>query len=175
MILTKEQFITLYPYSTRYGDVYSSLAEAMEKYEITGKTRELYFLAQLAHESSRFRYIRELGNKAYFSNYDGRRDLGNLFPGDGARYKGRGWIQLTGRANYKAIGTRLGLPLVDHPEMVETPAIANLVACLFWSDRRLNEMADKNMFTAITKKINGGYNGLEDRKKELARLRAIAP
>lgn len=173
MILTSKQFYSLYPYASRHGDVYTFLAEAMAKYNISGKTRELYFLAQLAHESGRFRYIREIGSDSYFKRYDGRKDLGNIHPGDGAKYKGRGFIQLTGRANYKAIATRLGLALVDHPELAEKPAIASEIACIFWTDRKLNELADKLAFTAITKKINGGYNGLEDRKKELARLRNI--
>lgn len=163
MLLTEEQFYTLYPHAKKHGDVYNNLATAMHKYDISGRYREAYFLGQLAHECVGFRYLYELGNKAYFSRYDGRKDLGNTIPGDGYKYRGRGFIQLTGRANYRSYGAQLGLDLEGNPDLASTIPVAVQVACLYWKNKGLNELADKGNFKLITRRINGGYNGLKDR------------
>ena len=84
--------------------------------------------------------------------------------GDGQRYKGRGLIQLTGRSNYEQISKATGIDFVSSPELLKKPQYAVLSACWFWDSRRLNTLADVNDFAGITKKINGGYNGLADRQ-----------
>lgn len=130
--------------------------------------RFIHFMAQLTHESGNFRYMEEIASgKAY----EGRKDLGNIHAGDGVRYKGRGPIQLTGRANYRRYGQQLGIDLENNPEIVALPSIGLMVACKFWSDNGLNALADKDDVAAVTRRINGGTNGLEDRKKHLALLR----
>lgn len=136
-------------------------------YAINSGLRISHFLAQMAHES-RFRYMEELGNADYFTKYDGRSDLGNTQPGDGARYKGRGIIQLTGRANYRDYGRILGVDLENNPEKAATPEIAVKVACEYWKRRRINEVADADDVYGVTRRINGGLNGIEDR---IAKLR----
>ncbi len=131
--------------------------------------RFIHFMAQLTHESGNFRYMEEIASgKAY----EGRKDLGNIHAGDGVRYKGRGPIQLTGRANYRKYGQQLGIDLENNPEIVALPSMGLMVACKFWSDNNLNTLADKDDVVAVTRRINGGTNGLEDRKKHLALLRS---
>ncbi len=130
--------------------------------------RFIHFMAQLTHESGNFRYMEEIASgKAY----EGRKDLGNIHAGDGVRFKGRGPIQLTGRANYRRYGQQLGIDLENNPEIVALPSMGLMVACKFWSDNGLNALADKDDMVAVTRRINGGTNGLEDRKKHLALLR----
>lgn len=142
------------------------LNAAMREYDIDANpARETHFLAQVAHESGGFNYVREL---ATGDAYEGRQDLGNTEPGDGRRYKGRGLIQITGRANYKACGDALGMDLVGHPELLEEPTNAALSAAWFWDSRNLNELADRGDIRAITKKINGGLTGYQDRLSYLA-------
>lgn len=138
------------------------LQKAMEEFEINTYLREASFLAQIAHESGEFRWMEELASG---HAYEGRKDLGNVRPGDGKRYKGRGVIQLTGRANYQKYGKMLNLPLEEQPELAATPVVAFRVAALFWKSHGLNEMADNRRFNEITRRINGGFNGLEDRKR----------
>ncbi len=142
------------------------LNAAMREYDIDANpARETHFLAQVAHESGGFNYVREL---ATGDAYEGRQDLGNTEPGDGRRYRGRGLIQITGRANYKACGDALGLDLLGHPELLEEPTNAALSAAWFWDSRNLNELADRGDIRAITKRINGGLNGYQDRQTYLA-------
>ncbi|MFL5320255.1 MAG: glycoside hydrolase family 19 protein, partial [Myxococcaceae bacterium] len=124
------------------------------------KKRKAAFLAQLAHESGQLQWWHEFASGA---EYEGRRDLGNTHPGDGVRYKGRGPIQLTGRANYRSAGRALHLPLEAHPEMAVKPSVGFRVAVWFWTTHGLNALADKGKFTEITRRINGGFNGLSSR------------
>lgn len=145
------------------------LAEAaMIEFGITTNARAQMFLAQVLHESAGLRYFEEIASGAA---YEGRRDLGNLQRGDGVRYKGRGPIQLTGRSNYKWAAGRLGLPLEAQPALAAQHAIGWRIAGLYWQSRGLNELADRGEFLTITKRINGGFNGLADRKRYLLRLR----
>lgn len=137
------------------------LNAAMEEFDINTPLRQAAFIAQLAHESGQFRYVRELASGAA---YEGRKDLGNTKPGDGVRYRGRGLIQITGRANYASCGQALGANFIDQPELLEQPQYATKSACWFWKDRGLNELADAGEFEKITRRINGGLNGLADRK-----------
>lgn len=101
------------------------------------------------------------------------KELGNTDPGDGKRYKGRGPIQITGKANYDKYGDALGVDLVHNPEKASLPDIAFRVAGSFWKTHGLNELADHESFETITRRINGGLNGLEDRKKYYTRARKI--
>ncbi|MBR9835470.1 MAG: glycoside hydrolase family 19 protein, partial [Alphaproteobacteria bacterium] len=106
--------------------------------------------------------------------YADRMGNGSEESGDGYRYRGRGFIQLTGKDNYQKIGDRIGLDLVSNPDKVSQDVeIALRVAADFWDSRNLNKYADKDDIRAVTRRINGGYNGLEDRQKLLARARAI--
>lgn len=134
----------------------------MGEYGINTPKRQAAFIGQLAHESAGFKTMREYASgKAY----EGRKSLGNTEPGDGQRFKGRGLIQLTGRANYANYGKKLGIDLVNNPELAETPEVAMRVAAAFWDDHGLNELADRGDIRGITKRINGGQNGLADRAR----------
>ena len=141
-----------------------ALNDAMDEFGISENVeRETAFIAQIAHESGQFRYVRELASGAA---YEGRRDLGNTEAGDGVRYKGRGLIQITGRANVAACSTALfGYPskLLTEPELLEQPGYACRSAAWFWSTHGLNELADIGDFLHITRRINGGTNGYPDR------------
>ena len=136
------------------------LTEAMVRFDINTVRRQTAFLAQVGHESGRLRYVRELASG---EAYEGRADLGNTEPGDGVRFKGRGLIQITGRANYRACGDALGLNLLDTPALLEAPKYAALSAGWFWDVKRLNALADIGDFDRITRRINGGTNGMADR------------
>lgn len=139
----------------------SFIQTAMTEFEISGGLqRAAAFLAQIAHESGELRYMEEIASG---SEYEGRKDLGNTQAGDGRRYKGRGPLQLTGRANYRQYGTLLGLDLVGHPEQAATPAVGFRIAGLYWHLHGLNALADAGDFEAITRRINGGLNGQADR------------
>jgi len=131
--------------------------------------RFAHFIAQLAHESGNFRYMEEIASGAA---YEGRKDLGNVMAGDGVRFKGRGPIQLTGRANYQKYGRALGIDFEAHPELVVIPSIGFLVACKFWVNNGLNELADRDDVLTITRRINGGTNGLDDRKANLTKIKS---
>lgn len=180
-MLTLDQFKKLFPRAITPEETYKGLVSAMFNYDIIGKNRESMFLAQLAHESGGFRWDHELGNKAYFSRYDGRKDLGNTNPGDGYLYRGRGYIQLTGRANYIFYGKKLAIDLVGKPDLAATPVVASRVACQYWVDHKnkagknCNSLADSGDFIAITRLINGGTNGLSDRKAWLAKILKMLP
>lgn len=130
--------------------------------------RLAHFMAQLVHESGSFRYMEEIASGAA---YEGREDLGNIVAGDGKRYKGRGPIQLTGRANYRDFGRRIGIDLERHPEIAAVPSIGLHLALEYWRNRNLNTWADRDDVLAITRKINGGTNGLADRKAHLAKIK----
>ena len=138
------------------------LNAAMKEANITTPQRQAAFLAQLSHESGGLKYMEEIASGAA---YEGRRDLGNTQPGDGTRYKGRGPIQLTGRANYRAAGQALGIDLEGNPGLATRPDVAFRIATWYWSSRNLNQYADRGDFSSITYRINGGYNGAADRNR----------
>ncbi len=149
------------------------LDQAMEEAGIDTPARQAAFIAQVGHESGNFKYSEEIASGAA---YEGRRDLGNTHPGDGVRYKGRGYIQLTGRANYEAAGRALGLDVVNHPELAAQPHNAARIACWYWSSRGLNAKADAGDFDGITRAINGGVNGKADRDRRYRlALSVLAP
>lgn len=143
-----------------------ALTAAMAGGQINTRIRQAAFLAQIGHESGSLVYSKELGGPSYFAKYDGRKDLGNTQAGDGARFCGRGLIQVTGRANYAKCSQALfgDDRLLKNPELLEQPEWAAKSAVWYWSTRNLNALADQDRFTDITKAINGGTNGLDDRK-----------
>lgn len=132
--------------------------------------RFAHFLAQLGHESDGFRAMEEYASGAA---YEGRTNLGNTEPGDGKRYKGRGPIQVTGRANYRRYGRKIGIDLERRPELASAPSIGLIASIAYWTDKGLNALADRDDVEAITRKINGGTNGLADRKARLATAKAL--
>lgn len=136
------------------------LNQVMTKFQIDTPLRRAAFLAQLAHESGQLVYMEEIASGAA---YEGRKDLGNTEPGDGKRFKGRGPIQLTGRANYRRAEKDLLLPLEANPTLAAKPAVGCLIAGWYWNKHGLNTWADAEDFTTITKKINGGLRGQKDR------------
>jgi putative chitinase len=157
--------------------------DTLVKYNISTPARQLCFLAQVSHESGGLFYTEELASGIA---YEGRKDLGNIQPGDGVKFKGRGLIQITGRLNFAALGKAFQADLADHPELLGAKNIhacspdqlkyAALSAGWFWNGNNLNAFADKidirqpideganlDAFKGITRRINGGYNGLADR------------
>lgn len=136
------------------------LNDAMHEFDINTPHREAAFIAQVAHESGGFHYVRELASG---DAYEHRADLGNLQPGDGRKYRGRGLIQITGRDNYRKCGDALSVDLVANPELLEGAVLACRSAAWYWSDHGLNELADQHDFRKITIRINGGLNGWQDR------------
>lgn len=138
------------------------LNDTMNEFEINTPQRMRIFLAQIGHESGQLRYVRELASG---TAYEGRKDLGNTSPGDGVRYKGRGLIQITGKANYGLLSLALGLPLIEKPELLEEDVNACRSAGWFWYKKNLNSLADMGKFEEVTKRINGGLNGYADRYK----------
>lgn len=153
----------------------TDLNNAMHRYEINTPLRKAAFLAQLAHESGELRYLEELASG---DAYEGKANLGNVVAGDGRRFKGRGFIQLTGRANYIAATnalTKLGydVNLVANPELAADSTYAALIAGWFWSVRGLNQLADEGRFDSITRRINGGLNGKADRDKYYKRAKEV--
>ena len=132
-----------------------------------------HFFSQIAHESGGFKYLAELGGKSYFDKYEGRKDLGNTQKGDGYKFKGRGYIQVTGRANYSEISKDLKIDFINNPELLEQEVNAMVSALWFWNKRKLNQFADLDDIKTITKKINGGYNGLKERQEYLTQYKKI--
>ncbi|UQV43382.1 glycoside hydrolase family 19 protein [Janthinobacterium lividum] len=136
------------------------LNAAMAEFDIDTPLRQASFLAQVGHESGQLRYVRELASGAA---YEGRADLGNVIAGDGVRFKGRGLLQVTGRANYAACGVALGLDLLAAPQLLEQTTAACRSAGWFWHSRGLNRLADTGDQERLTRRINGGVNGLAER------------
>ena len=140
------------------------IASAMAEFGIDTPARQAAFLAQIGHESGGLHWLVELwGPTDAQRRYEGRADLGNTQPGDGARFKGRGLIQTTGRANYRDTGDALGVDLLASPERLAEPELAARSAAWFWHRRGLNAIADSGDFEKLTRRINGGLNGLTDR------------
>ncbi len=162
--LTVDQLTKMMPSlsANRAAQLLPHLNAAMREAGISSGPRAAAFIAQLGHESGSLEYMEELASGAA---YEGRRDLGNTQRGDGVRFKGRGPIQVTGRANYAAASRALGVDLVGNPALAATPEVAFRVAAWFWNSRDLNTLADQGRFDAITRRINGGVNGKADRDR----------
>ncbi|SCW78479.1 MULTISPECIES: glycoside hydrolase family 19 protein [unclassified Pseudomonas] len=181
MDVTQAQLISIMPNARSQAGVFvSALNIAMSRHRIVTPKRIAAFLAQIGHESGQLRYVRELGSEAYLSKYDTGAlavRLGNSpqADGDGQKYRGRGLIQITGHDNYRRCS--LGLfgdeRLLALPELLEQPQWASESSAWFWEQSGLNELADRDQFNSITRRINGGLNGLEDRLQLWARARAV--
>jgi len=144
----------------RIFDFFGPLNDTMDEFQINTPQRQAAFLAQVAYESGQLRWLEEIASG---EAYEGRKDLGNTEPGDGVRFKGRGLLQITGRANYASCGSALGLDLIAEPELLATPTNAARSAGWFWSDfKHLNGLADAGNFRLITIRINGGLTGYDD-------------
>ena len=171
MSITKEQLVAILPKSGKMADaMLSGLNEAMDKYQINTRLRVSAFIAQVGHESGQFVWLKELGSHAYLDKYDTgslAKRLGNTpeDDDDGQKYRGRGLIQITGHDNYLACSKGMfgDARLLNTPELLETPKYAALSAAWFWDSRKLNEFADASAFETITRRINGGVNGLAER------------
>lgn len=181
MTVTQQLLETIMPNARSQAGVFiSALNTAMLRFSINTPKRAAAFLAQVGHESGQLHYVRELGSDQYLSKYDTGAlaiRLGNTpeADGDGQKYRGRGLIQITGRDNY--LQCSLGLfgddRLVFVPQLLEQPQWAAESAAWFWEQNGLNELADRDQFNSITRRINGGLNGLQDRLQLLARARAV--
>lgn len=161
--MNRAELLAIMPFARSRVDAFlEPLNQAMAEFEISTPARQASFLSQVGHESGQLRYVREIASG---SAYEGRKDLGNTQPGDGVKFRGRGLIQVTGRANYAACGKALSLDLLLHPELLESPVNACRSAAWFWKSRGLNELADDGIasFGVITRRINGGTNGIADR------------
>ena len=177
MPITSQQLLQILPNAGQVAGVFVPvLNTAMNRYQIVGQKRIAAFIAQVGHESGQLKYVKEIwGPTKAQVRYEGRADLGNTVQGDGSKYRGRGLIQITGRANYKACGEALALDLINHPELLEKPQHACMSAAWFWASRGLNTLADAGKFDTITSRINGGQNGAADRQALYARaLKVLA-
>lgn len=170
-MINKEQILKICP-NAKNVDEY--LIYINKPSVINTPLRMAMFIAQAAHESGEFKYTREIwGPTPAQIRYEGRKDLGNIIKGDGVKYKGRGIFQITGRANYKSVSEALGKDFITHPKLLETPEYAVASAIWFWNKNNLNKYADSQDIKGCTKRINGGYNGLEDREKYYNRAKKI--
>ena len=159
--VTLAQLMSIMPLARpRAAAFLAPLNAAMLEFGITTPARQASFLSQVGHESGQLRYVRELASG---QAYEGRADLGNVRAGDGARFRGRGLIQVTGRANYAACGKVLGLDLLAQPELLEQTVNACRSVGWFWQMKGLNALADAGDQVKVTRRINGGVNGLAER------------
>jgi putative chitinase len=159
------------------AEVGEVLRATLESYDITTPLRIAHFLGQTCEESAGFRTTEEFASG---EEYEGRPVLGNTQPGDGPRYKGRGLLQLTGRQNYTNYGEALGLDLVNNPALAAQPSVSLKIACEYWKRHNINAACDQDDILTVTEKVNGGHNGLPDRraytskaKDAVARLQGI--
>lgn len=127
------------------------------------------FMGQVAHETLGFQHLVEVGSKEYFNRYDPKHNpkkaavLGNVKPGDGLRYKGRGFIHITGRDNYRRAGKALGIDLENNPKLASNPKVAAAIAVWYWNNRVRTEVKDFTDTIGVTAKVNPSMNGLGDR------------
>lgn len=167
--VTLDELRTIIPFAGKRAEVFiGPLNAAMDEFEINTPARQAAFIAQIAHESGSLHYVREIASGSAYDVGDLAKRLGNTpeDDGDGERYRGRGLIQITGRSNYSDCSEALfGDPyhLLDHPEILELPDPACRSAAWFWKSRGLNELADDRNFFRITRRINGGINGMAER------------
>lgn len=157
----------------RLQELLPHLNAALKEFKIDTPLRIAAFMAQVLHESGGFLYFEEIASG---QAYEGRKDLGNTQVGDGKRYKGRGPVQISGRANYSKYGKILNLPLEDQPTLAALPEHGFRIAAAYWNENNLSSLADKNNlaeFHKITKKINGGFNGKEDRLQRYIRAKKV--
>jgi len=172
MKLTFEQLKQIVPTLSEKAAVFIPyLNEAIQEYEINTPKRLAGFIAQCAHESGGFKYTTEIATGAA---YEGRKDLGNLYPNDGKKFKGRGLLQITGRANYEQVSKVFGVDFVKNPELLSAPQYAVKVSAWKFVQLKGNGLMDLpetwrsetkkySPFQYLTYRINGGQNGYADR------------
>lgn len=162
MNITIEQLQQIAPVSDKAAELFLPYILKYQG-EVNTPLRFAAFLANVLHESGLFKYVHELASG---EAYEGRADLGNTQPGDGKRYKGRGLIQLTGRANYTSISKDWygDDTLVKNPDLLATPENAVRGAYWFWNNKNLNKWADAGNFKEVVHRVNGGYNGIAERQ-----------
>ena len=170
MIITTEQLHAIGTSGDNAAKFVDYVNDTLIHFEINTPIRVQHFLAQVYHESGAFHYLKEIASG---QAYEHRADLGNTSDGDGVKFKGRGLIQITGKFNYIAIGKDLNEDFVSHPELLETPHYATLSAGWFWNKKGLNALADNDDIIHITKRVNGGLNGIEDRQNYLSKAKAV--
>jgi putative chitinase len=146
----------------------SDFAPVLESYRIDTVLRIAHFMGQVTHECAGFRTTEEFASGAAYNDRD---DLGNTQPGDGPRYKGRGLMQLTGRFNYRQMGEKLGLPLEEKPVLAGEPLTSLRIACEYWKSRDINDPADQDDLLTVTRRVNGGLRGLDDRRDYLRKAK----
>ena len=204
VLVSKEDLAKILPKATteNIDKYFEALNKGMVQYGINTPLRMAHFIAQLAHESANFRAKSENLNYSakalrgvfgkYFPTeelaeeyarqpekianrvYGARMDNGDESSGEGWKFRGRGLIQLTGKANYSACGNAIGINLVEQPDVVaEDPNVAVLAAGWFWNSKKLNKYADQDDVLTVTKRINGGTHGLDDRKAHLAKAKQV--
>lgn len=179
MNVTKEQILHIMPNAKDKVDLYLTYINGYsDLFKIDTPLRMAHFLAQIAHETNELRYVKELGNEAYFRKYDVgklKQMLGNIKPGDGYKYRGRGIIQITGRANYQAYqdSKHCNGDIMSNPKLLEQPLGAVKSGMWWWWKHDLNKLADHDSFLEITKTINGGTNGLKSRETFLVRAKEV--
>lgn len=164
--LTKERFREAAGLTTaKAEEFYGPIKAACIEFDINTPKRVAHFIAQTGHETGGFVWLREIwGPTPAQRRYEGRADLGNTKPGDGSRFRGRGLIHVTGRYNYQAVSDALGINFVAQPELLEHPEHAARASAYWWKSNGCNALADTGDVEAVTRRVNGGLNGLADRK-----------
>ena len=181
MELTEQQLLHIMPNARRSAGVFvPAINAAAKRWQFDRPKRLAAFLAQVGHESGQLQWTRELGGNAYLAKYDTGRlaaALGNtpVADGDGQLYRGRGLIQVTGRMNYLKCSLALFSDerLLRTPELLEQPEWAAQSAGWYWWVKELNTLADQDRFTDITRRINGGTNGIAERRALWGRAREV--
>jgi len=154
------------------AETWPVIEEALEAEGMDDVPNRIAVLATMVTEvGPGLRPINEYGGPSYFTQmYEGRSDLGNTRPGDGARFHGRGYIQLTGRANYRSYGERLGMPLEERPDMALEPEVGARVLAEYFKDRGIDDDARRGEWDDVRRKVNGGYNGWSTYRKVVSSL-----
>ena len=181
MDITQKQLLDAVPglYKARLDEFVASFNMFHAYFGLNTRDRIIHYLAQVFHESGSLRYVEELASGA---QYEGRKDLGNTQKGDGKRFKGRGFIQLTGRKNYQDFYNDgwCSDNIIAYPDLVSSFPLNQMVSLWFWDRNNLNDLADldngingEEIVKRITKKVNGGYNGLDERVKFYQKFKKI--
>lgn len=174
MIITEANIRLIMPKAPekRVEEFVRSFNQYAEIFGITTPLRVAHYIAQVAHETGQLQWLEELASG---QQYEGRKDLGNIYKGDGRRFKGRGYLQTTGRVNYKkyALSGYCQGDLMRHPEWLAKQPGCQKASMFFWKTHGLNELADSDKAEAITRRINGGANGLAQRLYYLRKAKGV--
>ncbi len=165
-MITEDQFskiIDRMSYAPKQKDVVEALNIGMKEADINTPLRTSMFVAQVLFETGGLKWFVELGTREYFVRYKGRTDLGNTEKGDEYKFRGRGLLQITGRFNYGEAGEALGLDLISFPDLAAELIPGARIAGWFWKKYHLNFPSDTRDIKKVTRVINGGYNGLQER------------